>query len=388
MMRSFLVGGIGLLFVACSATDSSSGTGGTSAGGSSASGGSSGTIGVGGSSASDGGGTGGIGAGCASDTYSGELVPLDMFVMLDRSGSMADDGKWGAVSSAINNFVGLPGLTGLGMGIAFFPIPPNPPPPVTCATNADCGIYGPCFPPGLCVGASDSCEPTDYAQPVVPIAPLPGVGSAITSAINGTGPNGGTPTRPALQGAMMYSMDWAANHTDHITIVVLATDGEPVGCAPNSISDVAAVATQGLNANPSVKTFVIGVGSQLGALNQIAQAGGTSQAFIVTAGNAAQEFLDALNAIRGSIGCTYKIPISPTGQTDFSKVNVAFTPDGGQQEIFPQVGSAADCLGNKAWYYDDPINPTQIILCPAACDLVTNTKGKVDVVLGCPTVVS
>jgi len=238
----------------------------------------------------------------------------------------------------------------------------------------------------MCIG--DSCEPTDYAKPVVAIAPLPGVGSAITSAIGGTSPNGDTtPTRPALQGAMTYSIDWAANHTDHITIVVLATDGEPTGCMPNSISDVSAVATVGLTSTPSVKTFVIGVGSQLSSLNAIAQAGGTGQATIVSAGNAAQEFLDALNAIRGSIGCTYKIPVGPDGTTDFTKVNVAFTPDGGTKEDFPQVGSAADCVGTKAWYYDDPNNPTQIVLCPAACDLVTNSKGKVDVLLGCPTIV-
>jgi hypothetical protein len=373
-----------VLAIGCSATDSSSGTGGTSAGGSSASGGSSGTIGVGGSSATDGGGSGGIGAGCASDTYDGELVPLDMFVMLDKSASMQDAGKWGSVTSAINTFVGLPGLNGLSMGLGLFPTDPNPPPPPTCQTNEQCGPGMLCLL-GMCIG--DSCEPTDYAQPVVPIAPLPGVAGQITSAIGSTSPDGDTtPTRPALQGAMMYSMAWAADHADHITIVVLATDGEPTGCAPNSINDSSAVAAQGLAATPSVKTFVIGVGD-LGALNAIAQAGGTGQATIISSGNAAQEFLDALNAIRGAVGCTYKIPISTSGETDPTKVNVAFTPDGGQQEVFPQVGSAADCLGNKAWYYDDPSNPTQIILCPAACDLVTNTAGKVDVVLGCATIV-
>jgi hypothetical protein len=308
-----------------------------------------------------------------------------MFVMLDRSGSMQDGGKWSAVTSALNTFVGLPNLTGLAMGLGFFPVPPTPPPPPTCTANEQCGPNGLCLF-GMCIG--DSCEPTDYAKPVVGIAPLPGVGSAITSAIGQTSPNGDTtPTRPALQGAMTYSIDWAANHTDHITIVVLATDGEPTGCMPNSISDVSAVATVGLNSNPSVKTFVIGVGGQLSSLNAIAQAGGTGQATIVSAGNAAQEFLDALNAIRGSIGCTYNIPVGPDGTTDFTKVNVAFTPDGGSSESFPQVGSAADCVGTKAWYYDDPTNPTQIILCPAACDLVTNTKGKVDVLLGCPTIV-
>ena len=32
--------------------------------------------------------------------YTGELVPVDSHVMLDRSGSMQDAGKWGAVTQA------------------------------------------------------------------------------------------------------------------------------------------------------------------------------------------------------------------------------------------------------------------------------------------------
>lgn len=393
-MRSFLGTGMGLFSVfafalGCSATDSSSGSGGTSAGGSSASGGSSGTIGVGGSSATDGGGTGGFGATCAADVYDGELVPLDMFVMLDTSGSMSESGKWSSITTAFNSFVGLPGLTGLSMGLGFFPPVVTPPVPEFCDATGSCGPNGVCTPlppplPGICE-VIGQCEPTTYAQPKVPIAPLPGVGSQITSQISSVNPNGNTPTRPALQGAMMYAMDWAVNHPDHITVVVLATDGEPTGCAPNNISDSSAVAAQGLGANPSVKTFVIGVGD-LGALNAIAQAGGTGQATIIGTANAAQDFLDALNAIRGAVGCSYKIPVSTSGETDPTKVNVGFTPEGGTQEVFPPVSSATECLGKKAWYYDDPINPTQIILCPAACDLVTNTKGKVEVVLGCPTI--
>jgi hypothetical protein len=376
---SLVFGAVGLLLFACSGASGDSGSGGGgSGGGSAASGGTGGGIGLGGSAAGGNGGTG-LGGGCATDTHDGELVPLDMFLMLDNSGSMQDGGKWGAVTGAINQFVGLPGTEGLAMGLGHFPIVPAAPP--TCAVNTDCGAAGICFF-GLCI-ANDVCEPTEYAKPVVGIAPLPGVGSQITAAIGQLGPSGGTPTRAALQGSMMYSMEWAKQHTDHITIVVLATDGEPSGCDPNSVSDVSAVAAQGLASNPSVLTFVVGVGSQLTSLNAVAQAGGTGQATIVSAGNAAQEFLDALNAIRGAVGCNYKLPIPPSGKPDPNKVNVAFTPDGGPQIIFPKVGGPGECQGKNGWYYDDPANPSQIILCPASCDLVTNTPGKVDVVLGC-----
>ena len=396
MMRALglVVSVLGLAGFACSdATGAKTvNAGGSSSGGSSASGGSGGTIGIGGSAAASG-GTAGVpdicNSGCVCDTHDGELVPLDMFVMLDRSGSMSESGKWGAITNAFNTFVSLPGIDGLGMGIGFFPPVVNPPVPEFCDPSGSCGPNGTCIPfppplPSICE-QNDLCEPTDYAQPVVGIAPLPGVGSQITSAISSTSPSGNTPTRPALQGSLMYTLAWAAQHPDHITIVVLATDGEPVGCSPNSISDVSAEAAKGVAANPSVKTFVIGVGD-LSALNAIAQAGGTGQATIVSAGNAAQEFLDALNAIRGSVGCVYNIPTPPTGTADPNKVNVGFTPDGGTQELFPNVPNAAECKGQKAWYYDKSVDPWRITLCPAACDLVTNTPGKVDVVLGCATV--
>src|SRR5262245_5664810 len=45
----------------------------------------------------------GAGGSCAGETQKAELVPLDMYVMLDKSGSMADSAqggstKWSAVS--------------------------------------------------------------------------------------------------------------------------------------------------------------------------------------------------------------------------------------------------------------------------------------------------
>ena len=346
---------------------------------------------------SGGGGTGGgLPPGCASEKYTGELVPADMYVMLDRSASMKDAGKWGAVTKAINDFVALPNLSKLGMGIAFFPTSPAAVPslPTPCASDGECGAYGPCVPIlNECNGAlapSDSCVASDYAKPVVPIADLPGVGPAISSAVVGQSAEGdSTPAAPALEGAISYAQSWAAQHTDRITIVVLATDGAPTNCNPNRVETVAAWAEEGLKGTPSVKTFVIGVGQNLGTLDLIAQKGGTTKATLVSTANAAQEFQAALDKIRGAVGCQYLIPKPQSGDPDYNKVNVAFTPKGGGQELYPQVGSAAECVGKKAWYYDNPGTPSQIILCPAACDQVENTQGggETEVVLGCQTVV-
>ena len=340
----------------------------------------------------------GLDPGCASDSYTGELVPVGMYLLLDHSGSMSspideDAGtgpsKWTQVTKAISDFMGLPGTTGINLGAGFFPVPPAVQPPVNCNVKEDCHPYGDTCMWKKCMdivgGVDESCISSDYQNVAVPIAPLPGVAGDINAAIAGVSPNGMTPMTPALQGTMDYMIEWSGQNPEQVALVVLATDGMPTSCIDNDVANVEAAAEAGLGAN--IRTFVIGIGSELTALNTIAQKGGTDKAFIIGTGDVSAEFLEALNAIRGAVGCTYKMPAPEAGQADPNKVNVAFTPDGGAQVIFPKVGSEADCKGGTGWYYDDPKDPHQIVLCPASCDLVQNTEGKVDVVLGCKSVV-
>lgn len=380
--------------VACSSASSSnngSGGGGSGNGGS-------GGINVGGSGAISvgGSGNGGTGAltGCSSQVFDGELVPLDMYLMLDKSGSMdsSQNNTWVPVTNAISQFVDLPGLAKLGMGLGLFPTKPaTPGSSGACTTNQDCGFYA-CVPifnvcsGGSCLACSpnDSCVATDYQTPVVPIAGLPGVGSTIKSAMAAAQPDGTSTTMtPALEGAIDIATIHAQKVPDHIAVVVLATDGEPNNCANNTVSAAAAIAQEGYNQTPSIRTFVIGMGS-LATLDTIAKAGGTDKAILVSTGNAGQEFLAALDKIRGAVACQYQVP--QDGKSDPTKVNVLFTPDGATDgELILGKGSLADCQGNKGWYYDNPSNPSQILLCPAACDMVKNVKGKVEIVFGCKT---
>ncbi len=89
---------------------------------------------------------------CAGDTIQAERIPLDMYVMLDVSGSMLaptdgnpDVTKWQAVSSALVDFVSDKASDGLGMGLQVFPIR-HPEAPESCKTTADCGThFGVCF---------------------------------------------------------------------------------------------------------------------------------------------------------------------------------------------------------------------------------------------------
>jgi hypothetical protein len=98
--------------------------------------------------------TGGRGGGtfeeCAGDLVSGKLAPLDMFLMLDTSGSMLDsteagEEKWTSVKEALVAFLSDQGSAGLGVGIQYFPLR-KPNVPATCTANAQCGADGgPCL---------------------------------------------------------------------------------------------------------------------------------------------------------------------------------------------------------------------------------------------------
>jgi hypothetical protein len=229
-------------------------------------------------------------------------------------------------------------------------------------------------------------------MPEVPIAPLPGNAGAIQSSMGQHGPTGGTPTSAALQGAIDGAKAFAMQSPDHVVIVTLATDGDPTECE-SDINAVAAIAAAGLNGSPSIRTFVIGVGSSLTNLNAIAAAGGTTQAYIVdTNQNVTQQFVDALEDIQGTaLGCVYSIPPPPQGEMiDFDKVNVEYTPgDGSSPVTIPKVDGEGSCPPNgDGWYYDNEQMPTQIILCDATCAKVSaDAMGTMSIVLGCETII-
>jgi hypothetical protein len=343
-------------------------------------------------------------AACASDTQKAQQQPLDIYIMLDQSGSMKDPvpggDKWSAVSSALKTFVQQPQLAGVGVGLQYFGVPPsgaNGCPP-TCASDADCGSQGPCIPfikvCGGCIagGGTDSCNAADYAKPEVEIAPLPGVAQAITTSIGAHNPSTSTPTSAALQGAVDHAKSWSQAHPGHVVIALLATDGDPTEC-DTDLTHIDGIAQAAASGSPKILTFVIGVGPSLSALNGIAQAGGTGQAYVVdTNANVNQQFLDALNKIRGTAaGCTYVIPAPAPGKNlDYDQVNVEYTPGGGGPPvILPKVADKAHCPATgDAWYYDDNSKPTQILLCDTSCKTVSNdSTGSISMIIGCASVV-
>ena len=307
-------------------------------------------------------GPGELDAACSYSVSKGEQRPLDIYIMLDQSLSMLDQGKWTGVTAAIKAFVDQP-LTGVSVGLQYF--------------------------------ALDlvSCTASDYATPEIEIAPLPGVADPIARSLASHFPSTVTPTQAALEGAIDHGVSWARAHPADQTVVVLATDGDPDACdiLPDPLTPVEATAQKGVQGTPSIPTFVIGVGTETANLNAIAMAGGTSSAFIVDAsGDVNKQFLAALNKIRGTaLGCQFEIPAPANGGVvDFGKVNVRFSSGGGAPVLASQVPDKAHCpQTGDAWYYDNSAAPTQILLCASTCGTVS-AGGEVDVLTGCQTVIA
>lgn len=356
----------------CSASPSDSDAGGSpatgGAGGTSSVGGSGGVGGVGGQGGSamafmDGGagGTGGEGGilECESLTVAGEKVPLDLVIVQDRSGSMVGE-RWEAAVDAIKAFADNPGAAGLNVGLTY-------------------------FPPKL----GNECTPSVYANMDVDIAPLPGNAYAIKESLLETAPSGGTPMRPALEGGIDALEAWLSANPTHEGVVILVTDGDPGGCTNNTASSVAQTAEDAFTSSPSIRTFVVGMtGANFSNLENIAEAGGTDEAFDVGSGTSA--FVAALESIRQqAISCEYLLPIpAPSeGTLDFDSVSVEYVPGLNEPaEEVSRVDGPGDCGElSGGFYYDDNDEPQRIVLCPASCDLVQSgtENAEVRVVLGC-----
>ena len=341
-----------LVAVGCGSSDTSTfgGGDGTSGGG-----------GPGGTGFGAGDGSGGPGtvvsptSACATSNAGSSLLGVDLVFMFDRSGSMDDNSKWTSCKAGLEAFFADPSSKGMAASMAFFAQP-------------------------------DDCNVSAYATPAVSMRFLPDATSFKTR-IDAISPSGGTPTLPAMQGAIQYAQGLKAGlQPGEKVVIVLVTDGDPNDC--NSTPENVAAAAAAVAA--TIPTYVIGVGTGAANLNTIATGGGTAPAIMVATSNPAQITADLLKAIgtikAATLGCNYALPAPPSGKSlDKSAVNVNYTPGGGALTTLPY---SADCSNPNGWHYDNPSVPSQIVMCPASCTTLQGDKagGAIDIVFGCTTV--
>ncbi len=310
--------------------------------------------------------------GCAGELFAGEDIPLDIYVMFDQSGTMGKkidettgETRLDAVRKATEQFLTDPESAGIRVGIGYF---------------------------GYQEIGHASCDPGDYDDAAVGMDLLPDHADTIMGSLNSIEPTGETPTGPAIRGACSFAGAWKQQNPGHHVVILLVTDGVPEayvtsmsgGCDP-TLEDAIAAAKSCLD-DSKIPTYVLGVGPSLDNLNQIAEAGGSDQAYLVEK-DSSEGVLAALNAVRGAarIPCEIELSEPDSGQSlNYEQTDLVWMDSDCQVSRVSKVESAAACdPSSGGWHFDDPDAPSRIVLCESSCSDVKAPRTEMYYSIGC-----
>jgi hypothetical protein len=336
------------LLAGCSGSRSGAGGGTTNGGtGSHADGG----VGPGGNNGGTGGSNGGGGgygsrdmaqdpgdANCGSMQFSLDRVPPNVLLVLDRSASMADP---------IDDFSLTSKYEDLKTAIS------------TLVTTYDSQMRF-----GVDLFAGDN----DCAAGPVALPPADAQGQAVLKKVNAAKPASNTPTAATLDAVIQSG---ALADPTRANVLVLATDGLP-NCGD---TDVTSRIDTLYRATPSVRTYVIGVGSDTASnpdlLNEWADHGHTAQtgATHYFQSNSPSDLTNAFSTIAGGVvSCTFKMG--------------GKAPDPTQLYVWSDGTPVANDATNGFTYED--AGPT-VTLHGTTCDtLKAKPSTKIQVTYGCP----
>ncbi len=309
---------------------------------------------------------------CAATRIEADPIPVDMYIVLDKSGSMGSDcnvgsstnSKWCHAVNALDGFFNASSSVGMGVALGYF------------------GATG-------CTGTTVS----------VALDTLPAHTGALRSSLNNTNPSdGSTNTRGALLGIVNHTT--LLQRAGRQMIGILVTDGAPNGCGSSSNTDLNNIVRNHFNAT-GIPTFIVGMtGAAFGNLEAWAGgAGGTLHSNFCgsgapnpclsydVGGGDPTAFIQALQQIqKAAIGCTFNIPTPPSGIPDITKIKVIYS-SGANSEDLVRVDNAGACgsaPSGTGWYFNDNVNPTQILLCADSCTRVSGDQNaQIDVEIPC-----
>ncbi len=340
-------------------------------------------------------------SGCATASARASRQPVYMLIVLDGSGSMSQENKWAAVVPALDAFfddMRSRADTSFGVGLTVFSDQADP----TCYLGSCNGPYTSIDVPIRYVDAAQA--------------------GALHARIDSTQPMADTPTVAVLEGQYPLLESFVPPSPLQRAgkkVLILMTDGvpnDPQNDPPASLQAACVTMAEDEFAKTPpagpITTFAVGIGVYQpldpsnydpAFMGRLAVAGGAPNAgcnpndtsdptkfchFQITPGNGKtaqqleQEFVTAIDTIRGEISsCEFTLVQSDggVGQVDPTKVNVVYDDGSGNESVIPEDPQ-------NGWTYDDPANPTAVILHGAACDAMKkDAKGQVDIVLGCKT---
>jgi hypothetical protein len=325
---------------------------------------------------------------CARSEFVAEPLPVDLYIMLDRSGSMnipmslpptiegdCDVGdptvsRWCYTLNALDGFFTSGNVEETGVALQFFP-------------NGNCSDTGPighdCCESGAC------CLGTADAIPAVELGPLVTNRDELVRALNEQSPAGvTTPIEAALRGIVTWT---AKNKTSLRSMAgVLITDGEPTGCSNDAGLLSGLVATH--LADTGIPTFVLGMdGAKFAPLEQIAKAGGGAAhtdycpsgirpCHVYNVGNGdPSAFIQALEQIKGAVvQCRFAMPTTNSGVVDPEHLDVVYRHDTGER-VLVRVASPEECV-EGGYYFDDNDDPSEVSLCPDTCGQLRSARAS------------
>jgi hypothetical protein len=335
-------------------------------------------------------------AACVAEAVPALPIALDMYLILDRSGSMSPDcnvgsatnSRWCYAINALAGFFAAPTSNGLGVALGFSPHG-------TCTWTDSTHTAQTC-----CSVETECCRGDDDDDPEVPLAELPGSYGALFSKLNEQIPNGTTsPLEAALLGLTRYTT--ANKRSERQMIGVIVTDGNPNGCNP-SVPYLAGILSNH-RAETGQLTFVIGMTPENEkptdkikvnheVLEQLAIAGGATPhtthcagginpcSFYDVGAGESKAFVDALQQIQRSIvGCRFTMPTTDAGLVDPNTFAVEWSSATEATPIrLPRLNSRDDC--GEGWYAEQG----EFALCDKTCSLLQgNLQVRIDVLAGC-----
>lgn len=316
--------------------------GGVSAGGSGGNGAAGGTGGATGGTGGATGGMGGVdggadasagaggsgGASCTPGATAAVKKPVGLYVILDRTSSMFQAGRYAFSSQGIADFMQLPAAAGTQL-----------------ATQTTPPLSG-----------QQSCAGAGYSSPAVAMGALPGHASAISAALASAAQAINAQMEGVLNGGTQYAKAHAAASSEQASLVLItdwnAQSTEPCDKTPQVLGGIAAAA---MSTDPYVLTWVIAMDpNSRNALLSVGTSGQTGTPIIATGSAAVRDRLTLASA-----RCRLERPADTTG----GQYQLARTAPNGK--AFTQLAGLSACTNNSEehWY----LAPDALVLCPAAC---------------------